>query len=81
MAGLDMIDSCIYLRSSGLKSFNQYENNHIPIKEDLLLDITSILTIHWLKIEDIIMKNYSLKVSYAKYFLLKFKIINFNRGK
>lgn len=71
MAGLDMIDSCIYLRSSGLKSFNQYENNHIPIKEDLLLDITSILTIHWLKIEDMIMKNYSLKVSYAEYFLLK----------
>lgn len=71
MSRLDMLDSCIYLRLQGLKSFNRIENNQIPIKQDLLLDITSILTMHWLKIEELIAKNYSLKLSYAEYFLLK----------
>ena len=71
MSRLDMLDSCIYLRLHGLKSFNQIENNQIPLKQNLLFDITSLLTIYELNIEDIIVDNYSLKLSYAEYFLLK----------
>ncbi len=68
---LDMLGSCIYLRSHGLKSFNRIENNQIPLKQNLLFDITSLLTIYELKIEDIIADNYSVRLSYAEYFLLK----------
>ena len=71
MSQSDMLDSYIYLRSHGLKSFNQIENNQIPLKQNLLFDITSLLTIYGLNIADIISDNYSIQLSYAEYFLLK----------
>ena len=68
---MDMYDSYFYLKENGLKSFSMDEYYQIPIKQDLVLDMTSLLTIHLLNIEDIIAKNYKIHISTSEYFLLK----------
>lgn len=61
--GQDIFDTYFYLRTIGLKSFNRKEK----IKDNnsnLVLDITSLLTIHSLEIEDLIKENYNLIISH-----------------
>lgn len=61
--GEDIFDTYFYLRSIGLKSFTQKEK----IKDNygnLVLDITSLFTIHSLEIEDLIKENYNLFISH-----------------
>ena len=62
-SGKDIYDTYFYLRSIGLNSFTHEEK----IKNNsnvLVLDITSLFTIHSLKIEDLIKENYNLFVSH-----------------
>lgn len=62
-SGKDIYDTYFYLRSIGLNSFTHEEkiNNN---DNALVLDITSLFTIHSLKIEDLIKDNYDLFVSH-----------------
>lgn len=68
---LDMYDSYFSLKSKGLKSFSLNENNHCPIQQKLVLDSTSLMTIHLLNIENFLIENYSIQISTSEYFLLK----------
>lgn len=70
-SGLDMHDSYFSLKSKGLKSFSLNENNHCPIQQKLVLDSTSLMTIHLLNIENLLIENYSIQISTSEYFLLK----------
>lgn len=62
-SGKDIYDTYFYLRSIGLNSFTHEEkiNNNSNV---LVLDITSLFTIHSLKIEELIKENYNLFVSH-----------------
>ena len=71
VSGMDMYDSYFYLKEEGLKSFLRDEYYQIPIEHELILDTTSLLTIHLLNIETIIAKNYEIHISTSEYFLLK----------
>lgn len=61
-SGKDIYDTYFYLRSIGLNSFKHEEkiNNNSNV---IVLDITSLFTIHSLKIEDLIKENYNLFIS------------------
>ena len=61
--GEDIFDTYFYLRSIGLKSFTNKEKIK-DNKRDLVLDITSIFTIHSLEIEELIKENYNLFISH-----------------
>lgn len=71
VSGLDIYDSYFYLKNYGLKSFANNEKDKLPIKQDLVLDTTSLMTIHLLEIENKISENYNLYISASEYFLLK----------
>ena len=71
VSGMDMYDSYFYLKEGGLKSFSMKEYYQVPIEHELILDTTSLLTIHLLNIEDKIAKNYEIHISTSEYFLLK----------
>lgn len=68
---MDMYDSYFYLKEDGLKSFSMDEHYQFPVEHELILDTTSLLTIHLLNIEDTIAKNYEIHISASEYFLLK----------
>lgn len=61
--GEDTFDTYFYLRSIGLKSFTSKEKIK-DTNNNLVLDITSLLTIHSLEIEDLIKDNYNLFISH-----------------
>lgn len=70
-SGLDLYDSHILLKEYGLKSFSVDENVHCPIQQKLVLDFSSLMTIHILNIENLILENYSTCISTSEYLLLK----------
>lgn len=69
---LDMHDSYFLLKEKGLKAFSLDEDNHCPIQlKKLVLDSTSLMTIHLLNIENLLIENYSIQISTSEYFVLK----------
>lgn len=69
---LDMYDSYFLLKEKGLKAFSLDETNHCPIQQKkLVLDSTSLMTIHLLNIENLLIENYSIHISISEYSMLK----------
>lgn len=69
--GLDIYDSYFSLKSKGLKSFSLDDYNIYPIQQKLVLDSTSLMTIHLLNLENLVIENYSVQISTSEYILLK----------
>lgn len=71
LLGRDFIDSYNYFLKIGLNSFNENDLNKINKKDKLVIDISSLLTIHFLNIEDKLTEHYEFVTSYSTLFLLR----------
>lgn len=71
LLGRDFIDSYNYLLKIGLNSFNENDLNKIRKKDKLVIDISSLLTIHYLNIENKLTEYYEFVTSYSTLFLLR----------
>ena len=71
LLGRDFIDSYNYLLKIGLNSFNENDLNNVNKKDKLVIDISSLLTIHYLNIENKLTEYYEFVASYSTLFLLR----------
>lgn len=68
---MDFISSYLSLMRKGLKSFNPKYDWYYIENQTLVLDLSALVTIHLLGIEDIVKNSYNLVTSYNTLFLLE----------